>query len=131
MPFFEALRGRHSGQVACEPRHPSWFNCSVEAVFVSARIARVAADPAVEPQAAQPGGWHGLVYRRLHGFPRIYSSPYSSSFIAGLASEMLSAIDPQPEAWCIFDNTMHGEAVRNALQLKESLNCQQRDKAHA
>ena len=33
------------------------------------RVARVAADPAKVPAAAEPGGWRGLAYYRLHGSP--------------------------------------------------------------
>ena len=119
--FFKLLRARHGGELVCEPRHPSWFNAAAEAAFVSARIARVAADPAPVPQAARPGGWLGLTYRRLHGSPRMYSSPYTPSDISRHASEMQADRNQKHVAWCIFDNTMHGEAAKNALQLARAL----------
>jgi uncharacterized protein YecE (DUF72 family) len=72
--FFSALRARFSGSVVCEPRHVSWFTGEAEQVLVSAQVARAAADPAPVPAAAQPGGWNGLVYHRLHGSPEMYSS---------------------------------------------------------
>ena len=119
--FFDLLRARHGGGLACEPRHPSWFSAPAEAALAAARIARVAADPAPVPAAARPGGWSGLIYRRLHGSPRMYSSPYSVAEIDQIASEMRPATVPPREAWCIFDNTMHGEAIQNAVQLVQAL----------
>src|SRR5690606_831858 len=70
--FFETLRGRHAGPVACEPRHLSWFDPGPETMLRSLEIARVAADPARHPSAGEPGGWRGLEYWRLHGSPRMY-----------------------------------------------------------
>lgn len=119
--FFTALRARFDGELVCEPRHPSWFGEPAEAALVSARIARVAADPACVPEAALPGGWTGLVYRRLHGSPQMYSSPYSLPDIAGVASAMRLAAGQNRASWCIFDNTAQGEAARNALQLESVL----------
>jgi hypothetical protein len=75
--FLERLRGRTQGDVACEPRHRSWFTAEAERLLSEFRIARVAADPAVVPAAAEPGGWPGLAYHRLHGSPRMYHSPYA------------------------------------------------------
>ncbi len=119
--FFKALRARFDGELVCEPRHPSWFGDPAEAAFVSAHIARVAADPARVPEAARPGGWTGLVYRRLHGSPHMYSSPYSLPDIDHLAFEMRPAASQHRASWCIFDNTTQGEAARNALQLVAAL----------
>ncbi len=121
LDFFEAVRARFDGEVVCEPRHPSWFGERVEAALVSARIARVGADPASVPEAARPGGWTGLSYRRLHGSPQMYSSSYSLPDIDRVACAMLSATGQHRALWCIFDNTMHGEAARNALQLISAL----------
>ena len=72
-----ASAGRTQGDVACEPRHRSWFTAEAERLLSGFRIARVAADPAVVPAAAEPGGWPGLAYYRLHGSPRMYRSPYA------------------------------------------------------
>ena len=119
--FFGALRARFDGELACEPRHPSWFGEPAEAALVAARIARVAADPARVPEAARPAGWTGLVYRRLHGSPRMYCSPYSLLDIARIASEMGPAAGQHRASWCILDNTTYGEATRNALQLASAL----------
>ena len=119
--FFEALRERHAGPVACEPRHPSWFESEVEALFEEARVARVAADPAPVPAAEAPGGWRGLAYYRLHGSPRIYYSAYPEPFLAQVALELRTRVKAGAEVWCIFDNTAAGCAMTNALALlKES-----------
>jgi uncharacterized protein YecE (DUF72 family) len=71
--FLERLRGRTQGDVACEPRHRSWFTAEAERLLSEFRIARVAADPALVPAAAEPGGWPGFAYHRLHGSPRMYT----------------------------------------------------------
>jgi uncharacterized protein YecE (DUF72 family) len=114
--FFTLLRARFSGSVVCEPRHASWFTSEAEQVLVSAQIARAAADPAPVPAAAQPGGWTGLVYERLHGSPEMYSSDYSAAYLDTLA-QTLSSADQAVPTWCIFDNTALGAATANALDL--------------
>ncbi len=115
--FFEEVRTRFDGNLVCEPRHPSWFADGAEATFVQFRIARVAADPAPVPQAAQPGGWPGLTYRRLHGSPKIYYSAYSAAYLDSTAAAIREASNSVRESWCIFDNTALGEATGNALDL--------------
>ena len=109
--FFDSLRRRHDGDVACEPRHASWFTERAEALLAEHRISRVAADPAVVPAAATPGGSSALQYFRLHGSPRMYRSSYEPDRIAHYAGRMT------PAAWCIFDNTADAAATENALAL--------------
>jgi uncharacterized protein YecE (DUF72 family) len=112
--FFDDLRARHTGLVACEPRHPTWFTDEAEALLRSREIARVAADPAVVRRAAAPGGWPGLAYRRLHGTPRIYYSAYPAAELDRVAAALAGS---PGEAWCIFDNTAAGAAAGQALDL--------------
>lgn len=119
--FLEVLRARHHGLVACEPRHAGWFTPAAEAVLRSYRVARVAADPARVPAAAEPGGWPGLIYYRLHGSPRIYYSDYDDQHLAALAGELERRDGGRTEQWCIFDNTTLGFATRNALELSRRL----------
>jgi uncharacterized protein YecE (DUF72 family) len=119
--FFAALRRRFGRAVACEPRHASWFGAEADGVLARMRVARVAADPAPAPAAAEPGGWDGLVYRRLHGSPRTYYSAYSEDFIATLAERMRAGAAAGVPAWCIFDNTAAGAATSNALSLLQRL----------
>lgn len=119
--FFPHLRARFQGDVVCEPRHPSWFTDAVEASLADLRIARVAADPAVVPRAAAPGGWQGLTYRRLHGSPEMYRSGYPAGVLDTVALQMSDEARDGCRCWCIFDNTALGEATRNALDLLERL----------
>ena len=100
--------------VACEPRHPSWFEPEADELLQRRRVARVAADPARVPLAAQPGGWPGLAYFRLHGSPVMYRSSYRDGRIETYAGQLRSA---GADAWCIFDNTASSEAMGDALAL--------------
>jgi uncharacterized protein YecE (DUF72 family) len=114
--FFAELRDRFAGQVVCEPRHPSWMDSRANQLLIDAKVARAAADPAVVPNAAEPGGWPGLTYYRLHGSPKIYYSAYSAKFLSLLVKSLIDRAATGP-AWCIFDNTAEGHAARNALDL--------------
>lgn len=116
--FFEDLRVRFAGPVACEPRHASWFEIDAEAVLSGLKVARVAADPARVPAAAIPGGWGGLKYWRLHGSPRVYYDSYGPEAIARLADDLHTS---SVEAWSMFDNTASGAAAANALELRARL----------
>lgn len=118
--FFAAVRERFGGFIVCEPRHASWFHPDAEAVMQHYHVARVAADPVMPvPEAAEPGGWRGILYYRLHGSPQIYYSAYSEEYLAvmvqtlkqGLAGVATEAV------WCIFDNTAAGAATANALRV--------------
>lgn len=110
--FFALLKRAIPGAIACEPRHPSWFEADADALLAGHRVARVAADPAPVPGAAAPGGWRGLTYVRLHGSPRIYWSSYDQASLDRWAA---LAHAGGAEAWVIFDNTASGAATANAL----------------
>ena len=114
--FLATLRRMFSGDVVWEPRHASWFNAEVEAVLNDHLIARVAADPACVPGAADPGGAPHLVYFRLHGSPRKYFSAYDTDFLDRLFLQM-QALAANARVWYIFDNTGFGAATQNALEL--------------
>lgn len=113
--FFELVRQRHVGPVVCEPRHPTWFGPQAGTLLARFEVARAAADPACVPGAAEPGGWTGLVYHRLHGSPRTYWSRYSPGFLARVARALPAG------GWCMFDNTAAGAALDNAFELKAML----------
>jgi uncharacterized protein YecE (DUF72 family) len=132
--FFDALRRRVTGPVVCEPRHASWFVAppkpaktltrsaakklaDPQAMLAAFQVAQVAADPALSPAAAQPGGWGGLVYYRLHGSPTIYRSPYSPQYLDTLARTLAGHLAAGTPVWCIFDNTAEGAAAADALGL--------------
>jgi uncharacterized protein YecE (DUF72 family) len=117
--FFDlALDG--PGQIACEPRHASWFEPPADAMLANANIARVAADPALSDLAARPGGSRGFSYRRLHGSPQMYRSNYADR-IAGIATDLRSDEATAREAWCMFDNTASSAATGDALALRGAL----------
>jgi uncharacterized protein YecE (DUF72 family) len=118
-PFFTGLRGLWAGSVVCEPRHSSWFEREADALLADHRVGRVAADPTVHPVGAAPGGWTGIVYRRLHGSPRVYYSAYDEAQLRALCRVIRT--EPADEAWCVFDNTVLGAAAANALTLQSML----------
>lgn len=112
--FFTCVRSMVSQPIACEPRHESWFSREANQLLRECRVARVAADPARVPEAANAGGWEGFRYFRLHGSPTIYRSSYSELYLSQLRDRLgVSAAD----TWCIFDNTASGAACQNALRL--------------
>jgi uncharacterized protein YecE (DUF72 family) len=111
--FLETWRARTDAPTVLEPRHASWFEDGPEQLLTDFRIARVAADPAVVPCAAEPGGWPGLAYRRWHGSPVIYESAYPADALDALAPRLAT----EGETWCVFDNTKFGAATRDALNL--------------
>lgn len=119
--FFETLRTHFDGNVACEPRHATWFAPEADSLLARFEVARVAADPAVTPAAAEPGGWPGLVYYRLHGSPRIYYSAYPQDYLAVVAQKLADAEAGGAQVWCIFDNTAEGAATGDALAVMEML----------
>lgn len=118
--FFSSLRSAFEGSVVCEPRHASWFEPEAGRLLAQFEVARVAADPALVPAAAEPGGWSGLAYYRLHGSPRMYYSSYTADVLDALARKLLKASRAAP-VWCIFDNTAAGAATGNALDLQQRI----------
>jgi uncharacterized protein YecE (DUF72 family) len=123
--FFTTIRelhpqDLHTGFIALEPRHASWFTLAVDRLLRSFEIARVAADPPKgSPVAAEPAGWDGLCYWRLHGAPRTYYSAYDSAFLHRLSGQLQAS--SCAEQWVIFDNTALGHATANALELMRDL----------
>jgi uncharacterized protein YecE (DUF72 family) len=113
--FFDRLRGGWSRGIACEPRHPSWFEPDADSLLADRQVARVAADPARVPAAAEPGGWSGLAYYRLHGSPAMYRSSYDDGRLEACFERLAAATAP---TWCIFDNTASSAATGDALKLQ-------------
>jgi uncharacterized protein YecE (DUF72 family) len=119
--FFKTLNARTAIPIACEPRHPSWFEPVADELLRHFAIARVAADPVRVPAASEPGGSRDFSYFRLHGSPKVYYSAYSDEFIRHLATRLQSEAEENRVVWCIFDNTTLGAATRNALDLSTML----------
>lgn len=119
--FFAALRNIYEGEAVCEPRHASWFAAEPSALLMQFDVARAAADPAVVPEAAEPGGFGGIAYWRMHGSPRMYYSSYSDRALEDLARRLRQARSHADSVWCIFDNTTSGAAIENALALRRLL----------
>jgi uncharacterized protein YecE (DUF72 family) len=117
--FFASLRARFVGDVVCEPRHSDWFAAPADDLLREFRVGRVAADPPVASAAADPGGYKGLQYYRLHGSPRIYYSQYGPVELDRFARQLIRAREEHRCAWCIFDNTASGAAIANAIALRE------------
>lgn len=119
--FLADLRARTGAAIACEPRHPGWFSPEADGLLHRLGVARVAADPAVVPAAASPGGWRGLAYWRLHGSPVTYRSSYGPERLEPYAREIAAASAGGCEAWCMFDNTASSAATGDALALAARL----------
>ncbi|HEX8077222.1 MAG TPA: DUF72 domain-containing protein, partial [Chthoniobacterales bacterium] len=60
--FFQQLKAATTVPIACEPRHESWFARDADELLRQLSVARVAADPARVPAAAEPGGDRQLTY---------------------------------------------------------------------
>jgi uncharacterized protein YecE (DUF72 family) len=82
-------------------------------------VARVAADPALSIVAAQPGGWRGLSYWRLHGSPLMYRSSYADRIEEHAGRLLADAAGGQP-VWCMFDNTASSAAAGDAIALSNA-----------
>ena len=123
--FFTTLRELHSGGVALEPRHQSWFTDSVSQMLRSFEVARVAADPPKGSElATEPGGWRGLRYWRLHGAPRAYYSNYEEGWLRQFAERLRGdggTGQDGVETWVLFDNTALGHATANAVSLQAAV----------
>lgn len=115
--FFSILREKTGTDIVCEPRHPTWFDPEADSVLRRLRVARAAADPALAPAAAVPGGWLGLPYWRLHGSPVMYRSSYTEETISHYAERIRAAAEEGLAPWCMFDNTAASAATSNALSL--------------
>ena len=120
-PFLTDLRERSGVAIACEPRHPSWFEAEADTLLAEIGVARVAADPAVVPAAALPGGGGALAYWRLHGSPVMYRSAYGAERLEAYAAAMAEAAAGGRRVWCMFDNTASSAATGDALWLDDRL----------
>lgn len=112
--FLTEWRRKTRAMSVLEPRHASWFTPEAEAMLNPFAIARAAADPAVVPTGAKPGGWPGLTYRRLHGSLALYKTSYDDGRLEPLARQVRGQ---KVGTWVIFDNTQFAAATTDALKL--------------
>lgn len=119
--FFAMLRRRVSAGIACEPRHASWFAAAADALWTRHGIARVGADPALDPVAAIAAGKGDWRYWRWHGSPRMYYSAYDDDALRALAAQVRTMTPAHVEPWIIFDNTAQGHAIADAVRLQALL----------
>lgn len=118
--FFDLLKQSFGCMIACEARHPTWFERQATALLVDAGVTRVIADPA----KGQPGEHVPTtadIYVRLHGSPRVYYSSYDTGYISHLAVDMAVHAGAGRNVWVIFDNTASGAAVPNAVDLVDAV----------
>jgi len=116
--FLAGLSTATPARIACEPRHPSWFEGPANDMLAGLRIARVVADPVLVEGGNVPGGAGDLAYFRLHGAPRVYFSRYESERLHHFATAIGAALAENRETWCIFDNTAGSHAAGDALALR-------------
>ncbi len=119
--MFAGLRTRlheHDVALACEARHATWFGDEATTLMREQGIVRVIADPPVGEPGPYRAICEGQAYVRLHGSPLIYRSIYEPERLAQVAAWLRGR---QGRALVIFDNTMSGTQVRQALQLREML----------
>jgi uncharacterized protein YecE (DUF72 family) len=115
--FFERVRSCTPVPFVVEPRHATWFTGESEACLMDFYIGRVAADPALQPIAAESGGSRREQYFRLHGSPQMYYSSYSNDDLRAWHVKMIAS--NSGDCWCIFDNTAVGAAFQNATTLRQ------------
>ena len=124
--FFEYMRFKYDGDLFIEPRHRTWFSPAATKLMYDLKLGRVAADPAVVPAAAEPGGISGHIYFRLHGSPQVYFSSYTMAYLDGLAFRLRMHARAGDTVWCIFDNTIRGAAASNALSVARKVDLGER-----
>lgn len=117
--FFAALRNLTGIALACEPRHPTWFDRAAADLLARFDIGYVAADPPVAPLPEKVTV--KTTYIRLHGSPEMYCSAYSNDYLRQLACAIRNAAGAGHRVWCVFDNTARGAALPNALTLLQQL----------
>lgn len=107
--------------LACEARHGTWFNDEATALLREMGVIRVVADP----PAGEPGPFvatrDNAAYVRLHGSPLIYRSIYEQERLAQVAAWLRGCRSQGGSSLVIFDNTMSGTQVRQAVQLRQML----------
>lgn len=113
--FAKALHHWGEARHAIEFRHPSWFDDEVADCLSEYSIANC------QPDAADWPMWHAvttnLVYVRLHGHTRTYTSTYRKSVLEKWATDAQKWIKAERSVHIYFDNDAKGVAPKNAKSL--------------
>lgn len=115
--FLNLLRERFDGHMVCEPRHASWSSDEAVELLHKFSVAFVIADPAPLPPREVPDT--DITYLRLHGSPEMYKSSYSHDTLQEIKKQLANRACTTTNLWCVFDNTMDGAAIQNALTLRD------------
>jgi uncharacterized protein YecE (DUF72 family) len=107
--------------VAVELRHPSWNEPDVYQLLEHRRAAYVVMSGPGLP--CVPRATTGLVYVRMHGPPEdpMYTGSYSHDELRRWADRVAQWDSDAKDVWMYFNNDLGGNAVRNALALRELL----------
>jgi uncharacterized protein YecE (DUF72 family) len=108
-------------RVAVELRHPSWDDPAVYRLLESHRAAYVVMSGA--GLACIPRATTDLVYIRMHGPDQdaLYAGSYSNDELRCWADRITHWDRDGTDVWVYFNNDLGGNAVRNALSLRELL----------
>jgi uncharacterized protein YecE (DUF72 family) len=113
--FARALESWPQVRHVLEFRNPSWFDDEVAGCLTHHRLAVSLSDAADWPL------WErvttDLVYVRLHGHSRTYTSAYSAAALDQWATRILSWLAEERDVHVYFDNDAEGAAPFDALKL--------------
>lgn len=117
--FFQILREKYPDQpFALEVRHKSWFSEESLDLLRDYQITFVIASagkrfPGLETATTD------IVYLRLHGDEKLYSSAYSDEQLEKYAFMIKDWLMDDKEIWVFFNNTIVGNAITDAEKLRQ------------
>ncbi len=118
--FLDALPGR--GRFVVEFRHRSWDDTRVYDVLAEHHVAVCLHDWRRREWPRQPvEGAAGLVYVRFHGPDGAYGGRYERATLEAWAARCRDWRADGRDVYCYFNNDAKGNAVRDALALRELL----------
>lgn len=113
--YLAVLRGVAGDvRLAMEFRHESWFMPETFGVLKQYNVANVWNSAPRMALSLEPTA--DFAYARLHGSTRLYASDYSDDELRDWATRLKNL-----GGYVYFDNTMHGNAPKNARTLREFL----------
>ncbi|HEX5429801.1 MAG TPA: DUF72 domain-containing protein [Patescibacteria group bacterium] len=104
-------------KLACEFRHPSWFEDEVYVFLRKWKVAFVITNSPVWPSKIIRTA--DFVYMRFHGRTKLFASNYTDKELCDWA-KILKNLKPK-ELFCYFNNDANAYAADNALYLKKLL----------